>query len=100
MSKTREERLAYVRGYNRIKDRHWRQVSKLLKIARGYRLAAAAHDRRCAACIHWTRGCATCHWGYCDGNFEWRADGMVHPDENRVRMTTGDDFYCANWRPA
>lgn len=96
MTKTREERLAYARGYNRIRAQHWRQVMKLLDIARGFREAAGAPNRRCDGCIHWRREDAL-QWGRCDKDFEWFVDAQIQCDGPLV---TAENFACTNWRAA
>lgn len=105
MSATREERLAYARGYNRANSAASKRAQKCLDIAKGYRERLRDYDtaRTCDACARWTRGCERCLWGFCNGGFEWGVEGAAWVDTpigaRTQQIVTHENFGCINWLP-
>jgi hypothetical protein len=103
MPMTREEHLAYQRGYNRALRSVADRVSRVIRIARGYRDRHFTQGR-CATCDRWTRGCRGCLWGTCRADFEPGIEPRMWTErfagENSGRsIETSEDFACVNWLP-
>lgn len=107
MEKSRVEKRAYIRGYNRSISRISDRVYRALRIAKGYRTRLTDMDtsRQCGTCDRWTRGGDRYLWGKCRADFAFQCEGRmwaeVYIGEREVRaIITTEDFGCQNWLPA
>lgn len=105
MPRSREERLAYQRGYNRGRVRISDHIGNILRIARGYRdrLTDINPQHPCDGCMRWTHGGGGCVWGRCAADFQWGSEPRMWAEPKSGSATceiiTTPDFGCVNWLP-
>ena len=106
MTQTDAEKRAYLRGYNRGRDRAWRSWRKVIEIAAGWRRKAAEGygGKRCDGCALWQRGSASTKWGFCSQDYNASPDlGWIWaegPNCTRdAHLISHENAFCSNWLP-
>ncbi len=106
MTKTRNEKLEYGRGYNRGIVRARDRFQAVIEIAKGYRRAARGEgpvESLCKNCDRWKRGEGNAHWGRCRADFEWDLEPQMWADawpaKEKAEIITQPNFGCISWIP-